>query len=78
LLSRADLYHDSEVPELVEDSDDDEMPANADQQGDLPSFEWNHPPGRGMGLCKAGQAGLAAASLGLNSKAIKFFCSVSL
>jgi hypothetical protein len=31
-----------------------------------------------MGLCKAGQAGLAAASLGLNSKAIKIFFSVSL
>jgi hypothetical protein len=54
LLSQADrdLYHDLDVPELVEDSDhdsdDDEMPANADQQGDLPHFEWNHTPGRGV------------------------------
>ena len=42
MLSQADrdLYHDLDVPELVEDSDsdDDEMPANADQQGDLPPF----------------------------------------
>ena len=50
MLSRADLNHDPEMmPGLVEESDDDEMPANADQRGDLPPFEWNHPPGRGVG-----------------------------
>ena len=36
------------MPDLVVHSDDDEMPANSDQRGDLPPFEWNHPPGRGV------------------------------
>ena len=49
MLSLADLNHDPEMPDLVDESDDDEMPANADQRGDLPPFEWNHPPGRGVG-----------------------------
>ena len=48
MLPRADLCHDSEMPELVEHSDDDEMPANSDQRGDLPPLEWNHPPWRGV------------------------------
>ena len=57
MLPWADLY--SGMPELVDNSDDDEMPppanndemppaANSDQQGDLPPFEWNHQPERGV------------------------------
>ena len=46
MLPRSDLY--SEMPGLVDNSDDEEMPANSNQRGDLPPFEWNHPPGRGV------------------------------